>query len=532
MQSPFIKPPANHTEALAPANIISWLTRLPPRVLDAVSLMAGATMPLAFAPFNWLPLAIIMPTLLFAIWLLGSAARAAWRGFLFGLGMFGVGVSWVYVSLHNYGNMPVVLASFVVLLFVVALAAFPALAGWLQGRFTRRHDAVHLGVVVPGLWVLCEWLRGWILTGFPWLDLGYSQIDTPLMGFAPLLGIYGVSWAVAVSAGLLVCALRDPLDLWKRYLPALIVLWGAAWLASTVAWTRPVGTALQVALVQADVPLEIKWRPNYRRAILERYLDLSNSVRGVALIVWPEAAMPGYLDEIDPDYLALLRRRAQADGSDFLIGVIERDREQGAFYNSVVSIGTSPGIYRKQHLVPLGEFLPFKSILGWLLNYLQIPMSDFSRGAPDQPLMRAAGQRIGVSVCYEDAFGEEVIRQLPTATVLVNVSEDAWFGDSLAPHQRLQMARMRAVETGRPMLRAANTGLSAVIDANGKLVALSPQFQPFVLKHEVQPMQGATPYVRVGNVAVVSINALLLALTWGYAERFRGRSHMDKTPAS
>ncbi len=504
------------------ADLGPWLTRSSPRIVDLIALVLGAASALAFAPFQISPLAIVLPALLYVLWLINTPARAAWRGFLYGVGLFGVGTSWVYVSLHDYGNMPLPLAGLVVVLFTVWLAVFPALGGWLQGHYPGKRGALlHLVGVIPSLWVLGEWLRGWILTGFPWLHLGYSQLPGPLAGFAPWLGVYGVSWAVAVSAGLLAYLLGAPTRRWRFAVPAVIVLWVAGWLAGTIEWTRPAGAPLRVALVQGDIPITLKWRAQYRSAILNHYLGLSAKAGVADLIIWPEAAMPTYLDEIDPNYLARLRQRARTSGSDFLIGVIERDRSQGAFYNSVVSIGATPGTYRKQHLVPLGEFLPLKSILGWLLDYLDIPMSDFSRGAADQPPLYAAGQRIAMTVCYEDAFGEEVIRQLPAATLLVNVSEDAWFGDSLASHQRLQMARMRALESGRPLLRVGNTGPSAIIGPQGEITAMSPQFQPFVLTGKTQPRLGATPYVRVGNIGVVNLTLLALVLAWVYPKRWR-----------
>jgi apolipoprotein N-acyltransferase len=521
LQVPLSKLPHNESEASGVVQTLPWLARLSPKLLDCVALIAGSTMPLAFAPFKLWPLAVLMPALLYAIWLQGSGARAAWRGFLFGSGMYGIGTSWVYVSLHNYGNMPAPLAGFVVLLFTAALAAFPALAGWLQAKLRHAGAGVHLLVAIPALWVICEWLHSWVLTGFPWLDLGYSQVPSPLVGYGPWLGVYGVSWAVALTAALLVYALRGR-GRWRHVaLTAALCVWVGGWLAGLVQWAQPAGAALRVALVQGDVPIGMKWRPEYRSSILQRYLALSAKAQGAALIVWPEAAMPTYLDEIDAAYLAELRARSRERGSDFLIGVIERDRAHKAFYNSVISIGSAPGIYRKRHLVPLGEFLPFKSVLSWLLNYLEIPMSDFSRGAAEQPVIHAAGQAIGVSVCYEDAFGAEVIRQLPEASLLVNVSEDAWFGDSLAPHQRLQMARMRAIESARPMLRAANTGLSAIIDADGRLLAVSPQFQPFVLIGEAQPMQGTTPFVRYGNWAVITVALLALVFAAASARRWQ-----------
>ncbi|HLD13878.1 MAG TPA: apolipoprotein N-acyltransferase [Burkholderiales bacterium] len=487
------------------------------------ALGAGALLPLAFAPFDFFPLAFLLPALLFLLWLDVTPTRAAWRGFLFGLGMFGVGVSWVYVSLHDFGHMPVPLAALATFLFVVVLALYPALLGFIQARWfdaqgranaasagragaADRQRPTHALLVLPALWVLFEWVRSWFLTGFPWLNLGYSQSDTWLAGYAPWLGVYGVSLVVAIASGLLAQSLRAPEKFLRRYLPVLLAIFLGGWLAGKVEWTEPAGAPLPVALVQGNVPLELKWQPAYRNAILERYRSLSEQAGDAQLIVWPEAAIPARLDEIDPTYLAELKRR----NADFLVGVVERDQTTRQYYNSVVSLGRGSGLYRKQHLVPFGEFLPFPALFRWLLDSLHIPMSDFSRGTADQPPLTAAGQKIGVSVCYEDAFGEEIIRALPQATLLVNVSEDAWFGNSLAPHQRLQIARLRALEASRPMLRAANTGPSAAIDHHGNVVTRSPQFEAAVLRTVVQPRQGHTLYARYGNVPTLGFIGLLL----------------------
>jgi len=484
---------------------------LPPVAADVAAFAAGLLLPLAFSPFDLFPLAVIPPALLFLLWRDTSPGRAAFRGFVFGLGMFGLGVSWVYVSMHNFGNMPAPLAAFATTLFVAGLSAYFALFGWCQARFFRTRGHRHLLLILPALWVLFEWLRGWFLTGFPWLDLGYSQVGAPLAGYAPWLGGYGVSYFCALSAGLLAWGVAEPKKFLRYALPGLALVWTGGWLAGKVEWVQPVNHPVRVALIQGNVPLADKWRPDNRRAIMARYLALSETAPESDLIVWPEAAIPAYLDEIDPDYLESLRRIAQASKTDFLIGVIERDRDRRRYYNSVISIGPHPGVYRKHHLVPFGEYPPLQPLFGWLMQSLQIPMSDFSAGPADQPPLSAAGQKIGVSVCYEDAFGEEVIQTLPQATLLVNVSEDAWFGDSLAPHQRVQMARMRAIEAGRPMLRAANTGPSVVIDDQGRIIARSPEFQTYVLAAVVQPMRGATPYVRFGNLPVVLLMAAMVA---------------------
>ncbi len=486
------------------------------------ALAGGLLLPLGFAPFDLFPLAVLSPVLLFVLWRDAAPGRAAVRGFLYGLGMFGLGVSWVYVSLHRYGNMPAPLAGLAVLVFVAGLSLYPALLGWMQARFFPARGAWHAILVLPALWVLGEWIRGWFLTGFPWLNLGYSQASSPLAGYAPWLGVYGVSFFCALSAGLLAAGARQPKKIFTRWLPLLVLIWAGGWLAGNVDWVQPAGNPLQVTLVQGDVPLDNKWRPENLRAILSRYFSMSAAAPRSDLIIWPEAAIPAYLDEIDPGDLTSLRRISHTAHVDFLIGVVERDRDRRRYYNSVVSIGPQPGIYRKRHLVPFGEYTPRIPLLSWLMQSLQIPMSDFSSGPPEQPPLVAAGQKIGVSICYEDAFGEEVIRALPAATLLVNVSEDAWFGDSFAPSQRLQMARLRALETGRPMLRAADTGPSAVIDPRGRVTAQSPPFQVYALTASVQPMRGVTPYVRYGNLPVV-IFVIALAAAVGAGSYVRRR---------
>ncbi len=476
---------------------------------------------LAFAPFGFFPLAYLSPALLFLCWAEAAPGRAAWRGFLYGLGLFGGGVSWVYVSLHHYGHMPAPLAAAAVLVFVALLALFPAALGFVQAAcFPRRRGLWHRLAVLPALWVLFEWWRGWFLSGFPWLNLGYSQIDTWLAGYAPWLGVYGVSLACTLTAACLAEGLRARRLALRRALPLAVLVWLGGLAAGGVEWARPAGgPPLTAVLVQGNVALADKWHAERRGEILARYLESSRLGLGHDLVVWPEAAIPAYLDQVE-GVLATLRRLAEEHHTDFLVGAIEREGRR--YYNSAVMIGAEPGIYRKRHLVPFGEFLPLAPLLGWLLDYLHIPMSDFSPGPARQPLLVAAGRPLAVTICYEDAFGNELIDALPEAELLVNLSEDAWFGDSLAPHQRLQMARMRARETARPMLRAANTGPSAAIDHRGVLLAASPAFRPFALPVRVQPMTGATPYVRLGDLPVVGL-VLALAALGAVASRRPGR---------
>lgn len=478
------------------------MPRLP--TLNSLILPAalGALSVAGFAPWGWFPLPILALASLYYLVRTDTVRTAAWKGFGFGLGYFGGGVSWVYVSLHDFGMMPLPLAVVATLLFCAFLALFPAAALALTVRLGGLRTWRAL-TVAPALWLLSEWLRGWLFTGFPWLALGYSQVPaSPLAGFAPVLGVYGVSGLVVLTAVALVL---------RRGWPLLLVagIWLGGWALQSVDWTRPVGAPVTVSLLQGNVAQEMKFRPERAVQTLQDYLRLTQSSTA-QLIVLPETALPMFLDDAPPAYLELLRWHARSRGGDLLLGVPERLAD-GRYFNSVVSLGVSPTqTYRKQHLVPFGEFVPWG--FGWIVDYLHIPLSDFSRGEKQQPPLAVAGQQVAVNICYEDAFGEEIIRALPAATLLVNVSNDAWFGDSFSPWQHLQLAQMRALETGRPMLRANNTGITAIVDAKGRVAAQLEPFVQGVLHGQAQGHQGLTPYARFGNWPAVLL-ALLGLLT-------------------
>ena len=489
---------------------------------DLAALLAGAMLPLAFAPFGLFPVAVISLAILFQLWNGVSTRRAFARGWLFGLGFFGVGVSWVQVSIHQFGLPVLAFSVSATVLFVAILSLYPAGVGYLANRFFSGDERRRFLLVLPALWTAVEWLKGWFLTGFPWLSLGYSQIDAPLGGFAPVLGAYGVSLAVAWSAGVLshIFTVRR-----IRMLAWLLPLWGGAWLLGQVPWTEPVQErSLEVALIQGNVQQAIKWEPSERRAMLDHYMSLTAPHWGKDLIIWPETAIPEFYAEDSP-YVQALKAQAKARGTDILVGVPYLESRE-VYYNSVISLNQG-GLYHKRHLVPFGEFMPFEPVLGRFLDFLSIPMSSFTSGSHDQPLLQAAGQAVGVSVCYEDAFGEEVIDALPEAGLLVNVSNDAWFGDSLAPHQHLEIARMRALETGRYLLRATNTGISAIIDEQGKVIAQSPQFRSHALMAEVHAYQGATPFVMWGNGAIVLLFSGMLV--FALSRRRVGKATCSRT---
>ncbi len=478
-----------------------------------VAFVLGAASVLGFAPFYFFPLPIVTLALLVYLWNQLEQRLAAFLvGFAFGLGFFGFGTSWVYVSLHDFGAMPVWLAGIATLLFCAILALYPALAGAFLAPIKTSPLSKQL-LVFPALWVLLEWIRSWLFTGFPWLALGYSQApSSSLAGYAPLLGVFGVSFFCALSAGLLSLMVVER-TLRRRCAFLLVALWLMGFGLKQIDWTQPSGTALEVSLLQGNIPQEIKWREDQLVNTLETYRRLVDESTG-QLILLPETAFPLFYHHVPKIYLEKFTAHAKKNGGDLLIGLPERT-DNNHYYNSVLSFGSSPTqIYRKSHLVPFGEFIPLRPVFGWLLDVLQIPLLDFSRGNPEQRPLKVAGQRVAVNICYEDAFGEEVISQLPQATLLANFSNDAWFGKSMAPMQHLQISQMRALETGRYMLRATNTGVTAVINPRGKVLSQLPLFTTATLQHEVRGYTGATPYVLWGNYAVLLLCLLAIAASF------------------
>jgi len=460
---------------------------------------------LAFAPLGLFPLALLTFGLLAHFWIGATPRQAFWSGYAFGLGLFGAGVSWVYVSLHTFGAMPLPLAALATFLFCAFLALFPAVAGWLQARIPAQ-AAVRACLLIPAAWTLIEWLRSWIFTGFPWLSVGYASVGWPLQGYAPLLGVFGLSF-MTVSLGGMAWLLfqRQRLLVFATTFIAIIV---AGQALRHVHWTEPAGEPVSAALLQGNIEQDLKFRPERYAAILATYVRLAEGARA-KLIVFPETSIPRFLDRIEPEFLEQLAGVARRNGGDLLLGVPYRSRS-GEYFNSVISLGSSPPqAYHKSHLVPSGEFIP--PGFGWVLGVLQVPLSDFSRGGHDQAPIAAAGQRVAVNVCYEDAFGDEIARRVREATILVNVSNVAWFGDSLAPAQHLQIARLRAVETGRMHLAATNTGITAAIDRDGRVLARLPQYTEGRLEVSAQGYAGATPYASYADWPVVIVSLLVLA---------------------
>ena len=488
----------------------------------------GAATAFSFAPFNAPFLPFITFAGLIVLWRRHpSKYDSTIIGLAFGLGLFCTGMRWIYVSLHDFGGMPAALAVFCTFLLSAVLATFPALVGFFQALIAAR-STLQTIVVIPALWAVFEWLRGWVLTGLPWLSVGYAQVPAgPLAAFAPVLGVYGVSLVTALAAGLIVSLLTAVIARQGRAAAAtalaLAILFGAHYLLARIEWTQPSGPPLSVSLLQGNITQDIKWKPETIEKTLTTYRDLTLASKS-KLIILPETAFPVFLEQMPAEYLAEFDHHAKRHNADLLVGVPETTGP-ATYHNSVVSFGVSPRqTYRKTHLVPFSEFIPLKWLIGWVYDdLLNMPLADFTAGDINQKPFNVAGQKIAMTNCYEDLFGEEVIRKLPAATLLANVSNDGWFGRSWGPQQHAQIAQMRALETGRYMLRATNTGVTAIIDQRGRVVRRAPEFTSVALDGTAQGFVGATPYVRYGNVAVVALSLAMLLMAVILRKRRFGR---------
>jgi apolipoprotein N-acyltransferase len=490
------------------------------RVKLVMALGAGAALPLAFAPFGYYWLAPVSFVLLLLAWSKATPRAAFLYGLAFGLASFSAGMYWVYISIHGYGGAHPALAGIITAAFVAILALFPAVVGWVGARWLLVYGPYAWLAGLPAVWVLAEWCRGWVFSGMGWLSAGYSQADSWLIGYAPVGGVYLVSWAVLTTAGALLTVLRCPGRPRSLALVTLAAVWGGGYLLSQQRFTEPDSAVVTVALAQGAVRQELKWQRPQLLPTLDLYRGLTERAAGSDLIIWPEAAIPALYSQIE-DYLADVQRRAATNGSSVLLGVLRAEPQTGAIQNALVALGPQPMFYVKRHLVPYGEYFPVPNFVRDWLRMLNLPYSDISPGPPGQPPLEVAGQRLAVTICYEDVFGAEQLHYLPDATLLVNVSNDAWFGDSVAPHQHLEIARVRAIEAGRYLLRATNTGVSAIIDPSGRVISSAPQFEPALVTGAVQGMHGSTPYALWGNYAVV-----LLALAAVLGQRPRTKLTM------
>jgi apolipoprotein N-acyltransferase len=483
---------------------------------------SGAALVLAFEPFA---MAWLAPVALAALMLLleGTTPRqAAWTGFCFGLGLFTAGTYWLYISLNIMGGLWPPIALVMMLVFIVLLAAYSALASYGTVRLTPGSDGLRWLVMFPALWTLTEWLRGWVFTGFPWLSVGYSQVETFLGALAPMLGVYGVTWATALIAGLLVCLVRAGNILRGVALLAGVLIFIVLSRFAGYAWTTGTGKELRVSLVQGAVSQDLKWTAEQLEPTLKLYRDLTRELGPRDLIVWPEAAIPALPFEI-PEYLQELHTAMVESDTQLFTGILTLDMERVEFKNTLWAIGPDERMYHKRHLVMFGEYFPLPRFVRDYMRVMNLPSENIAEGSADQPLLMAKGVPVAATICYELAFGAEQLPFFPQAQLMVNVSNDAWFGDSIAPHQHLQIGQMRALEVGRYLIRATNTGVTAIVNPLGRVVERIPQFVPGVLNGTVEGHVGTTPYVRWGNWPVIS-GMLLLIVAAVVTRRTQGRT--------
>jgi len=486
-----------------------------------IALVAGALLPLSLAPFGFWPLGILAIGAWF--WVLARPGGRDWLlGWLFGVGKYLAGASWVYVSINVYGQAPPLLAGSLVLLFVAGLALFPLVNAVVFARL-RSGNLIADAATFAVLFVVFEWLLTWVLTGFPWLLAGYAHLNTPLSGLAPVGGVLLVSLAVASTATMGVACIesfrhrrRRPRNPARDRGPLLIAIGVATlpWLAgfglSWVTWVEP-GASAEVALVQGNVDQSVKWDPEESARIIRTYVELTEPHWDAGLVIWPEAAITlleheaaGLLDELDA--------RGDAAGTALLLGLPRAERLPDgtvAFHNAVRAVGAGEGLYLKRRLVPFGEYVPLETWLRGLIAFFDLPMSGFSRGPVAQPLLEFGGRRGVMAICYEVVYPELVREQAAAADVLMTVSNDTWFGASTGPLQHLEMAQMRALENGRWMLRATNNGVTAIIDERGRIRERLPQFEAGVLRGDWRAMSGVTPYTRFGYLPVLICLVLL-----------------------
>jgi apolipoprotein N-acyltransferase len=479
------------------------------RRLPAGAVAAGAGLLLAagFAPLEWWPLALVCPAVLIALWQGATPREAARLGFWFNAGTFAAGTYWLYISIHGFGGAPLWIAFGLMAGLVGIMGLYGAALGYAIARWLPATGALRWMVAIPAAWLIVEWWRGWFLTGFSWLSLGYSQTDTWLASFAPVLGVYGISALLLVGAGALVTlAWGTPRERCCAAI-ALLAPWVVGLPLHGVEWTHPTGEPVSVAIVQGAIPQDQKWLDSNRDTTLDLYRDLTREALGARVIVWPESAPPELANNLS-DYLLAVFREVHSRGSALVTGVV---RAQGdVYYNSVLSLGTRLGWYNKHHLVPFAEFFPVPQFVRSWLRLMSLPYSDFERGAAVQPPLQVGGLALQASICYEDAYGSSQLPTLAAADALVNVTNDAWFGHSTARYQHFQIARMRALEAGRFLVRAANDGVSAIVGPHGEIVARAPEYRAYVLKGSITARRGLPPYAHVGNWLIISLAAATL----------------------
>ena len=469
-------------------------------------LVAGALLPLGLAPFDFWPATLLS---LFLLYLAHTAEDGSFlTGWLFGAGLFLCGASWIFVSIHVYGAAPVPLAGLLTLLFCLGLALLHGFQAWLFKRFGSRCQA-WAPLSFASLWVLFEWLRSWLLTGFPWLYAGYAALESPLRGWVPVIGVYGTGFLIAGLAASLASIVNTRASRGSLTLTAcFLALCSGGTLLADKDWSQPDGEPISLAVYQPNIPLEKKWDRRYFFSILDQYAEATLGLYEDAdIVLWPESALPAYQDQLE-DYVAKQSQLATDGKATLITGMPMRIEDNR--YNSIIALGRGSGVHHKQKLVPFGEYVPLEKLLRGLITFFDLPMSSFVPGPDSIPRLKTDNLVIAPFICYEIVYPGFVLEGARDASVIVTVSNDSWFGRSIGPLQHLQMARYRALETGKPVIRGTNNGVSAIIDQKGNLIASSRQFQEEVLFGTIQPHRGETPLTLFAPFIPWALAALFL----------------------
>ena len=489
----------------------------------------GVLMMFAFAPFSVFPLAVIAMAGLCTLIYHAAPRQSFWTGFWFGAGLFGSGVYWIFISISVYGDVPDIIAFFITAGLIAILSLYPAIACYLTNRYFSENARSKIIYAFPAIWVISEWVRGWFFTGFPWLMIGYSQTNSPLKGYAPILSVYGVSLAVAISSGLIVhcISMLRKHDYYAVYLNlfAIAAIWITGSLLSLIPWTPATGKPVTISLVQGNIPQSLKWNPEEVKLSLTRYRDMTQPLWGKSdIIIWPESAIPLPLQDAE-DYVDTLSEQAKASGTQLIFGMPVRNDEDTGYYNALLSVGKYEAAYTKRQLVPFGEYVPMQNIFARAFDFMNVPMSNMVPGKFDQKPMRFGDVIILPSICYEISYTELAFTKDKTVGILLTATNDAWFGKSTAQAQHLQMAAMRSIELARPGLFVSNDGITAFINDKGIIESTAPDHQAYVLTGTVQPHTGLTPWMRNQLDPLIVIISIMIFSSYRSARRTRVQQH-------